>query len=63
MTVDDQQPLPAWLQRLWRRLAHLTEGRYFAIIEVKKRGSIHNLTLWEPAKVETLDKEAPDDAE
>jgi hypothetical protein len=56
---------PAWLERLQRRLEHLTPGRYFAIIEVKKRGVIYTLSLWNPAKVEVLDKEgdpSPDDA-
>lgn len=58
------QPLPAWLERLGRRLEHLTPGRYFAIIEVKKRGILHTFSLLGPTKVEVLDKEgeAPDDA-
>ena len=63
MTMDSCPP--AWLERLRRRLEHLTPGRYFAIIEVKKRGVIYTLSLWNPAKVEVLDKESdpsPDDA-
>jgi hypothetical protein len=51
-------PVPVWLRRLGQRLANLTPGRYTAIIEIRKRGVVHDFTLTSgPAKVERLDKE------
>lgn len=58
--MNEQETPPPWLVRLWRRLSHLTAGRYFAIIEVQKPGVIHTFSLWGAAKVELLDKEQND---
>lgn len=52
----DRRRLPTWLVRLWRRLANLTPGRYFAIMEVEKRGVVRSLSILGSAKVELLDK-------